>query len=104
MLLTAPVHCTGLLIFGQSGLDVRTRLLLYQAFKKRELSAEEMKAQFSEVLPLQLGERFSKISLLVTMILGILFIAFSSDTIRMPIPQIHHLFDGPLDYFVLALQ
>lgn len=103
-LLFAPKHFTELAIFGKRGIDARSRLLLWDAFKRKGLRDQQLKDAMLKTLPLNFGEKFGVIAGIVTILLGSAFIRFASDWLREFALQIHRVTDGPLDYTLLALQ
>lgn len=103
-LLFAPVHFTELAIYGRNGIDVRSRLLLWDALHQKRLTEHQLKDAMLQVLPLDFGERFLVAAGIATLVLGVLFIWLATDPVRNFILQIHRLTDGPVDYALLAVQ
>lgn len=103
-LLFAPKHFTELLIYGKKGIDARSRLVAWDALKRKGLREQQLKDAMLRALPLDFGEKFSLAASIVTVLLGIAFIAFATDSIRESVLQIHRITDGPLDYVLLAIQ
>ncbi len=100
----APKHFTELLIYGKKGVDARSRLLLWDALKRKGLIEQQLKDTMLQALPLDFGEKFSVAATIVTLVLGIAFIGFTTDSMREFLFQIHRITDGPLDYVLLAIQ
>lgn len=103
-MLFAPKHFTELLIYGEKGIDVRCRLLVWDALKRKGLTEQQLKDAMLRALPLDFGEKFSVIATIVTALLGVVFIGFATDSVRGSVLQIHRITDGPLDYVLLAIQ
>jgi hypothetical protein len=99
-----PKHFTELVIYGKKGVDARSRLLLWDALKRKGLIEQQLKDIMLQALPLDFGEKFSVAAGIVTLVLGIAFIGFATDSIRELLLQIHRITDGPLDYVLLAIQ
>jgi hypothetical protein len=91
-------------LYGQKGLDIRSRLVVWRALKNKGLTEEESQDAMLSALPLNLGDRFSLAAALATLAGGSLFIFMASDSLRDLVLQVHRLFDGPLDYALLAVQ
>ena len=91
-------------LYGQNGLDIRSRLVVWRALKNKGLTEDESQDAMRSTLPLNLGDRFSVAAALATLAGGILFIWMASDSLRDLVLQVHRLFDGPLDYALLAIQ
>jgi len=100
----APAHFTELMIYGKRGIDMRCRLALWRALKRKGLPEEQMKNALLNALPLGLGEWFSVGAGLVTMIAGFSFIWLASRPVREFTLQIHRLTNGPSDYVLLMIQ
>ena|ERR1700680_3589511 len=102
--LFAPKHFTELAIYRKKGVDTRSRLLLWDALKRKGLIEQQLKDAMLQVLPLDFGEKFSVAASIVSAVLGIAFIGFATDSVRESVLQIHAITDGPLDYVLLAIQ
>ena len=108
-LLFGARHLIDVFIFGKRGLDVRTRLVLLDAIKRRgpAPSENELKRVFLSILPLNYGNRFLTLAGLLTLALGAAFIALAPTRLAGTLLQIHRVFADqlyPKNYVVLAGQ
>ncbi len=96
-MLFAPVHFTELVIYGKKGIDIKSRLLLYDALRGNRLTDQQLRDALLRVLPLDFGERFTVAASVLMLVLGVLFIWLANEPVREFVLQIHRISDGPLD-------
>jgi len=90
-------------IYGKKGIDIKFRLGLYRALGQKGLSESELKDVMLQALPLKLGEPFSTVAAIITIIGSILFIALATEPVRDFVLQFHRFSGGVLDYVLLAV-
>ena len=103
-MLFAPVHFTELVIYRKKGIDIKSRLLLYDALRGNRLTDQQLRDAILRVLPLDFGEWFTVGASVLTLVLGVLFIWLANEPVREFVLQIYRISDGPLDYVLLAVQ
>jgi hypothetical protein len=96
------------LIYGKKGVDTKGRLNLYRQFiqKYPDISDDELKEKFLEILPHEYGEIYFKFAWIMTFVTGV-FSMIILNKITVDILSINRLFDESLqwiNYLTLAIK
>ncbi len=94
MMLLTPVYIIDWLIYGKNGIDARARLMMYDHIEKDgPVPDDVLKSRLLRALPLELGERFRWMSIVMTVVVGAVAVYLIGDKLAL-----YQLPQEPVDY------
>lgn len=91
------------LVFGESGVDIRSRLILDEALEARFPNPQERRTEFLRILPLTFGDRFPRLALVFALAVGAAFVLAAPRTLVKMVLQPHTAY-GWIAYGLVLLQ